>query len=423
MAEIKSQFVGQLAEIFSQNIEEENQTLAPPATEAEIEEFQQNIGLPLPESFYDFYRWHNGSAKEPPYNFDVPFQDSKSILSLSSILRIKEMFDSHQKEGIYDRWLEGAYWDYAWMPFMYNDWFVQVIDTKGSFGGNPGQILGFDYKSEDGRCISHTSFDKWLETIIELKKADLLFSGMDDESPSSYVLDELIREIYQKVNGDSPFYVELWKFRLKKSQPNPYYHLMVEAIKKGDFERVKNLIDKNLVGLNEVDEYSEGLYTPLIQALNECQIEIAKYLIDKDADLKYKDASGLNAFTRAVQTYNYSKKLDIQLIDIMRQKGAEIEYSYLMSWAVENNDLEMLKYCFDRGADPNEKMKYPEQTLLHHAIERDSNIETINFLVNSGVDVNKKNSRGETAIDLVRKRHKIMPLPAYSEIEKILKIK
>jgi hypothetical protein len=352
MAAIKSQLVLQLAELFAPN---KNEILAPPASEAEIAIFKQKIGLPLAESFYDFYRWQNGSANDPQYECEIaiPFNEDLNLLSLGSILVSKEIFDTHQKDGTFDRWEEGAYWDFAWVPFMENDWYILVIDTKGSFGGKPGQILGFDYKAASCRCIEHESFDKWLETIAELKKANFIFHNSEESWNTRSCFREQISEIHQKVNGEFPFSVDIWPFRRKKHARNLLYPFLLEAIDRGDLAQVTDLINRGVVGIDEVDEYSLGMETPLIYALDKNQIEIAKYLINRGADLTPKDCYGLNAFYRTAQSYFHCQKPDVNLIDMMRRKGAEIKWDYLMYNAVNYSDTEMLSYCFSQGANPN----------------------------------------------------------------------
>ncbi|MCY1054877.1 hypothetical protein [Nannocystis sp. SCPEA4] len=53
-----------------------------------------------------------------------------------------------------------------------------VIDTIGAFGGRPGQILQFDYKSSSDFYVLHESLGKWLETMVALLDAGVFFDRL-----------------------------------------------------------------------------------------------------------------------------------------------------------------------------------------------------------------------------------------------------
>jgi len=150
--------------------------LNPGASEPEIKSFKTRYQLELPETFYDFYRWCNGSAYESVEdNWLFPFEHGRSILPLESIAKEKEFWDEEIKFN-FQEWHPGEYWNEAWIPFMKVDyWWLRVVDTKGCFGGIPGQIISFDYKSYPFRSIEYDSFDKWLETMIFKIESEFLF--------------------------------------------------------------------------------------------------------------------------------------------------------------------------------------------------------------------------------------------------------
>jgi cell wall assembly regulator SMI1 len=146
------------------------------ASKPEIELFKTNLQLELPEIFYDFYRWCNGSSYESlENNWLFPLEHGRSLLSLESILKQKKFWDEESKVS-FQEWQPGEYWNEAWIPFMIiDDWWLRVVDTQGCFGGIPGQIISFDYKNYPFRSIEYDSFDKWLETVILKIESDCLF--------------------------------------------------------------------------------------------------------------------------------------------------------------------------------------------------------------------------------------------------------
>jgi len=48
-----------------------------------------------------------------------------------------------QSKIYFQEWQQGEYWNEAWIPFMKVDDVLRVVDTKGCFGGIPGQIISF----------------------------------------------------------------------------------------------------------------------------------------------------------------------------------------------------------------------------------------------------------------------------------------
>jgi SMI1 / KNR4 family (SUKH-1) len=168
-----------LAETLNRCYPDALNLLNPGAAEPEIELFKtriQLIQLELPEIFYDFYRWCNGSSYESfEDDWLFPFEHGRSILPLASIPKQKEFWDEESKIS-FQEWHPEEYWNEAWIPFMKrDDWWLRVVDTKGCFGGIPGQIISFDYKNYPFRCIEYDSFDKWLETVILKIESGCLF--------------------------------------------------------------------------------------------------------------------------------------------------------------------------------------------------------------------------------------------------------
>lgn len=168
--------ISTLAATLNRCYPEATNLLNPGASEPEIELFKTLYQLELPEIFYDFYRWCNGSSYESlEDNWLFPFEHGRSILSLESISKKKEFWDEESKVSFLE-WNPGEYWNEAWIPFMkVDDWWLRVVDTKGCFGGIPGQIISFDYKNYPFRSIECDSFDKWLETVILKIELDCLF--------------------------------------------------------------------------------------------------------------------------------------------------------------------------------------------------------------------------------------------------------
>ena len=406
---IKTLRVMALASLFGRNVDEEDKLLAPGATEQEIKAFQSAIQLELPASFYDFYRWHNGSVRKEFYS--IPFDNGEYILSLDEIVGTKKAFDDNLEAGAFDRYEPGTWWDLGWVPFLYiADWHLRVIDTVGSYNGKVGQIIAFDFKSLSGRQISHASFAAWLDNIIALKNANLLWHG-EMSGEMTFAQEEEVRRIIQELDADYPISIATWQFIKKTGPRNIHFGEMVEAIKSGELDAVKLLLEDNVVGLSEVDEYSDSRNTPFHYALDHRHADIAYFLIEQGADLSIKNLYGQTPPTQLVVQHGGKwfagkreqpyQKARLKLVTAMRDAGGFIEYDLLLANAVSGNHLEMVRFCVEDGQDPNADMKYMGQNYLYHAIEKYCQVDIIAYLVKQGADPNKVTKDGKTAVSLL----------------------
>jgi len=236
--------------------------LAPGATDEEIRSFRESVGLlseQLPESFYAFYRQHNGSnVVRHSY---VPFHDREILLSLDKIAGRWRNWNQAVEKGYLSRYVDGAWWDAAWVPYIETSWYVQVVDTRGSFGGQPGQILSFDFKNPSDRIILHASFDQWLISMLALVEADLWRPGeLSDEQYEAQDGEYLTSEERQRadriidaLNPGYPWAAELHRYRKAavENAPNPHWAELEEAIKSDDLASVQRLVEEKRIAVSE----------------------------------------------------------------------------------------------------------------------------------------------------------------------------
>jgi cell wall assembly regulator SMI1 len=135
----------------------------------------------LPPSFAAVYAIHDGS--QGPFEcYDVGYYD---LMSIDEILQDKLSFDSLEKSGSFARWAPGEWWNPAWIPFLTDHGRDRmVIDTAGSFGGVPGQVLKFIGDGASRRIV-YPSFDGWLEVRIARLEAGLYDRSLGSEAWSA----------------------------------------------------------------------------------------------------------------------------------------------------------------------------------------------------------------------------------------------
>ncbi|TDP85636.1 ankyrin repeat protein [Halanaerobium saccharolyticum] len=157
--------------------------------------------------------------------------------------------------------------------------------------------------------------------------------------------------------------------------------------------KIINLLVENGADVNSKNK--KGL-TPLMRASAFNNYEVVKALIDHGADINSKTESG---FTPILYAAKYSNNPEV--IDILVENGAEIKGGLfsdvpnpLYQSAKYNNNSEITKKLIKLGANPNDD--YDNSPLIEAA--EYNNAEVVKAILESGVDVNYQNSKGNTAL-------------------------
>lgn len=204
---------------------------------------------------------------------------------------------------------------------------------------------------------------------------------------------------------------------------------IIEAAKKGDLDRLKELIEKNPQSVNIKD--SSGC-TPLHWACQGVNPEILKYLFGKGADVNARDNNGLSPLDKAA---NRGKK---EIIDLLLDKGADYDTTgdralhmlRLSAWhglerlfkvatvkggtrlfydkaanritidiAIKGGSVEIVKMLIANNITLEDKADIYGQTTLHYAAKKGAQA-MIEFLVKNGFDINCRNGSGESAYNI-----------------------
>lgn len=139
------------------------------------------------------------------------------------------------------------------------------------------------------------------------------------------------------------------------------YKSIFEAIQNDDLNGVKYFIEKQNINPNAIknETYKQNV---LMIAAKKGNYDIMAYLIEKGADIKYKDNSGKTALMHAIT----SQKINV--LDLLVEKGLNVQ-------DIDNK----------------------ENTTLIYAVKT-KNAEIINYFINKKVDINKGNTLKETPL-------------------------
>ena len=152
--------------------------LNPPATNEEIEELKNALGVDLPDDFISVLKIHNGQKGDSAWLFD-----SQEFLSTKRIIEEfntwKNLLESELQGKIStpDDGVKSDWWNTSWIPFTSDgcgDHYC--IDLSPTANGTKGQIITLWYELAEREIVSK-SFSSWFDEYIEqLYSGDLVYS-------------------------------------------------------------------------------------------------------------------------------------------------------------------------------------------------------------------------------------------------------
>lgn len=199
----------------------------------------------------------------------------------------------------------------------------------------------------------------------------------------------------------------------------------------GNYEIARYLVEEKKADINAENEYG---WTALKYASDEGRLEIVKYLVENGASV---DAEVLT-ITKNLEIFEYLLERgnlninsvgylgmtalslasieyeNLEMIKYLLEKGADINVknedgsTALMTASMYGN-LEIIKYLIENGADINSKDNDDSTALIYAS--KWGNLETVEYLVKNGADINIKDIENKTALDWA----------ANSRIEEVLK--
>ncbi|MBW4625181.1 MAG: SMI1/KNR4 family protein [Brasilonema octagenarum HA4186-MV1] len=161
---------------FNEHLPKVLADLNPGATESEIESLENHIGIQLPMSFKEFYKWHNGQqGKITGLFYGLEFLSLEGIFeqwkTWSDIIDVDETINEEigGKSHIPGK-VKEIYINKKWIPFVH-DWGGNHIgiDFDPAERGRVGQVINFG-RDEDVKFVladDFESFLNWLMTELE----------------------------------------------------------------------------------------------------------------------------------------------------------------------------------------------------------------------------------------------------------------
>ena len=141
-----------------------------------LDEFERDIGFPVPEAFKELYAWKNG---QDPSCF-AALQHNRMFMSIEDVLDTHRILNEFLEGGEFDH---DMWWSPRWVHFLDNGGGDrQCIDMGEAFFGVEGQVINF-WHDWDNRDIEYPSLEKWLEVFVATLEAGLWREAEGDLHP------------------------------------------------------------------------------------------------------------------------------------------------------------------------------------------------------------------------------------------------
>ncbi len=210
---------------------------------------------------------------------------------------------------------------------------------------------------------------------------------------------------------------------------------LVFAARQGDIESVKVLLEHGA----EVNGQTEGGWTALLAAVQNRNYKLAQLLLEHGADPKIQNKGGWSPLYLATDNRNIeggdypTRKADMDhlaIIELLIERGADVNTRmhsstetrtiFTHQWlyedgatpflrAAQSSDIELMRVLLEHGADP--KLATDDGTTplmvasgigwvegVTYEWSRAANVQTVEMLLDLGIDVNARNAEGRTAL-------------------------
>uniref|UniRef100_A0AAT9UPP8 Ankyrin repeat containing protein n=1 Tax=Apapanepox virus TaxID=3049969 RepID=A0AAT9UPP8_9POXV len=234
--------------------------------------------------------------------------------------------------------------------------------------------------------------DKLYNIMLTGTDSDIL-DAIDEYIPitNSYYLCNPVLPLHQAVSAKKINIVRMLLDRGHSANAKDVYegyypiHLLAENRSKDDILIAKLLLERGA----DIEAKDNNGYTILHIAARKGKTHLVKFFLLHGANIKSDNFDTLMMFavsSKNIHTVRYVINYDRKLLN-----------ANSIIPALDNNDNEMLQFLINSGVDINQKNRYGN-TALHYAIEKNKKIRLIETLVNNNANINAIDNKGLTPL-------------------------
>ena len=197
-----------------------------------------------------------------------------------------------------------------------------------------------------------------------------------------------IRPEIQKLLDETDPYADIATIVPNQPPPPVVYKTIHEAAKQGDLAAVKICLQKGIgvIGVDERDHYDN---TPLMDAAENGQLDVVKYLVDNGANVNTIDKAYRTPLMLAAE------KGHLDVVKYLVDKGA-MNAQNCAELAAKNGYLDVVEFLVTKGTDVNARGRNGTMPLMKAAGL--GQLDVVKYLVDKGADVNAKGEDGWTPL-------------------------
>ncbi|MDO5105243.1 SMI1/KNR4 family protein [Capnocytophaga sp.] len=158
------------------------QSLNPPATDAEIERLEREVGVPLPESFKAYLKVCNGQQHN---DYEYLLLGYNAFLSVDEMIASRQLqldlfADEEPIDHLAENKIKPVIWDKNWLPFAnYEGSSMLILDFNAGKNGKNGQVFthfpGADFEADEVVIAdSFAEFSQKVLTSLQEKNYEIL---------------------------------------------------------------------------------------------------------------------------------------------------------------------------------------------------------------------------------------------------------
>jgi len=298
----------------------------------------------------------------------------------------------------------------------------ELISTLINSGAQLNVKVDTGYQSFPLRkALNIKSFPKFkdMTTFLWSKGADINQRGWDGETLIFKVIGE---------KNELKMVKHLLNLGAKINLANKYGNYLAHTVAKSSFnpDLFDFLISKSM---NFKIKGKEG-FTPLMEAsLSNFNYEVVKKIIDSGGNVNAKSSKQQTSLMWAVK----SNKNPL-ITELLINKGANVNartfdgFSPIMFAAYNDSSgynrkekklsMQLIKMLLDAGANINNVSDYGSN-VLHAAVTTNITPYLTLFLIENGVNHKQRNTKGETALDLIKKNSDLKDSDAYWKLHQL----
>lgn len=197
---------------------------------------------------------------------------------------------------------------------------------------------------------------------------------------------DAVRKGYQSIGN------QIDNFREFQSLPELH-----KAVIQSDLDKVKKIVSAG-ANLEAKDKNGE---TALFYALDRNQVNIARFLIQKKADVNVSNIHGRHLIHPAIKNNQYD------LIKLMLDHGLKPNFdgsgstTLTLTANLNPNNFKFIRLFVEQGVNINALDKNHYSALMYLTMIENPNLEIISYMMNKKADVNVKDSSGRSILRLL----------------------